>query len=69
MSVCIRSVYSSDQRAPGFRSDFLRGCAKGGALLFLAGLCAPTFNVRVTRGDAWSEDKFELFMRLLALRF
>jgi hypothetical protein len=64
MSACIRSLYSSDQRAPGFTLVLLRGCGSGGGLLSLDDFCTPAFSLSVTRGDLGFGDGFELFMQL-----
>jgi hypothetical protein len=36
----------------------------GGVLLSLGDFRAPTFSLRVTRGDAGLDEEFELFMQL-----
>jgi hypothetical protein len=64
MSTCIRSLYSSDQWAPGFKSALLRGCGAGGGLLSLGVFRTPAFSLSVTRGDLGFGDGFELFMQL-----
>jgi len=64
MSACIRSLYSSDQWAPGFVLALLRGCESGGVLPSLGDFRTPTFNLSVTRGDWGFRDGFELFMQL-----
>jgi hypothetical protein len=64
MSACIFSLYSSDQRAPGFESVLRRGCGSGGVLLSLGDLRTPVFSLSVTRGDLGLGDGFELFMQL-----
>jgi hypothetical protein len=64
MSACIRSLYSSDQWAPGFRLALLRGCGSGSVLLSLGDLRTPAFSLSVTRGDLGSGDEFESFMQL-----
>jgi len=61
MSACIRSLYSSDQWAPGFELALLCGWGLGGVLGSLGDFRAPAFSFSVTRG---LEDVFELFMRL-----
>jgi hypothetical protein len=68
MSACIRSLYSSDQRAPGFTLALLCGCGRGAVLLSLGDFRAPTFSLSVTR-DVGLEDEFELFMQLLGTYF
>jgi hypothetical protein len=60
----MRSLYSSDQRAPGFTLVLLRGCGSGGVLLSLDDFCTPVFSLSVTRGDLGFGDGFELFMQL-----
>jgi hypothetical protein len=69
MLACICSLYSSDQRAPGFESVLLRGCGSGGVLLSLGDLRTPAFSLSVTRGDLGFGDGFELFMQLYAAPF
>jgi hypothetical protein len=64
MSACICSLYSSDQRAPGFESVLLRGCGSGGVLLSLGDFRTPAFNLSVNRGVLGFGDGFELFMQL-----
>jgi hypothetical protein len=68
MSACMRSLYSSDQRAPGFTLALLCGCGRGAVLLSLGDFRAPTFSLSVTR-DVGLEDEFELFMQLLCTYF
>jgi hypothetical protein len=63
MSACIRSLYSSDQRAPGFPLALLCACGRGGVLLSLADFRAPIFSLSVARGDVGLEGEFELFMQ------
>jgi hypothetical protein len=62
MSACMRSLYSSDQVAPGFRLALLCGLGMGGVLLSLADFRNPTLSLSVTRGDG-GEGEFELFMQ------
>jgi hypothetical protein len=69
MSACIRSLYSSDQWAPGFTLVLLRGCGSGGVLLSLGDFSTPAFSLSVTRGDLGFGDGFELFMQLYVLPF
>ena len=64
MSACIRSLYSSDQWAPGFKLALLRGCGSGGVLLSLGDFRTPAFSLSVARGDLGSGDEFESFMQL-----
>ena len=65
MSACIRSLYSSDQWAPGFKLALLRGCGSESVLLSLGDFrTTPAFNLSVTRGDLGSGDGFESFMQL-----
>jgi hypothetical protein len=68
MSACIRSLYSSDQRAPGFPLALPCGCG-GGVLISFADFRAATFNLSVTRGEPGLEGEFELFMQLLGTYF
>ena len=65
----MRSLYSSDQLAPGFRVALPCGWGGGGVLLSLADFRAPTFSLSVTRDDAGLENEFELFMQLLGTSF
>ena len=65
MSACMRSLYSSDQRAPGFRFVLLCVCGSGGILISPADLLTPALSLSVARDDVGLEDKFEVFMRLL----
>jgi hypothetical protein len=53
----MRSLYSSDQWAPGFSFAFLFGWGVDG-LLGSAGLRAPTLSLSVGRSD----DRFGLFI-------
>jgi hypothetical protein len=69
MSACMRSLNSSDQRAPGFPFALLCACGRGGVLLSLADFRAATFNLSVTRDDVELEGEFELFMRFLDTYF
>ncbi len=79
ISACMRSLYSSDQCAPGFCLSALfcceRGCcelvccepggrAMGGVLLSLGDFRGPAGSLSVTRDDLVFEGEFELFMRL-----
>ncbi len=64
MSACMRSLYSSDQWAPGLRCALLCGWGGGGVLLSLGDFRTPGFSLSVTRGDGGFEDEFELFMQL-----
>jgi hypothetical protein len=63
MSACMRSLYSSDQWAPGFSLAVFLGWIGGETLCSLGGFRAPAFSVRVTRDDAELGDEFELFMQ------
>ena len=65
MSACIRSLYSSDQWAPGLPLVVAWGRGAGTVLLSLGDFRAPIFNFSVARGDVGLEDEFELFMQLL----
>lgn len=64
MSACMRSLYSSDQWAPGFRLALLRGLGTVGVLLSVRGFRAPAFSLSVIRDDGGGGDEFELFMQL-----
>ena len=63
MSACIRSLYSSDQWAPGFSLPLFGACGVGVVLISLADFRAPNFNLSVARGDAGGGGEFESFMR------
>jgi hypothetical protein len=65
MSACMRSLYSSDQRAPNFCLVLSCGRGMGAVLLSLGDFRASTFSLSVTRGDLALMDEFELFMQLL----
>jgi hypothetical protein len=65
----MRSLYSSDQCAPGFRLALLCDCGRGGVLLSLTDFRAPTFSLSVARGDGGLEDEFELSMQLFGTYF
>jgi hypothetical protein len=41
------------------------GLEGSGAVFSFGGFRAPTFSLSVARGDAASEDEFELFMQLM----
>jgi len=69
MSACMRSLYSSDQCAPGFKLALPCGCGRAGVLLSLADFRAPSFSLSVTRDGVGLEDEFELFMQLLGTYF
>jgi len=58
----MRSLYSSDQCAPGLSWVAFRGRGVGVVLLSLGDFRAPIFNLSVARGDVGLEDEFELFM-------
>src|SRR5882757_1522742 len=62
ISACMRLLYSSDQRAPGFTWAWLRGCAAGGALPSVEDLRAAPLSLSVTRGGVGLEEVFESFM-------
>ena len=66
MSACMRALYSSDQRAPGFRFGLLCAGTGEGVGASRAGLLTPARSLSVARDDAWVEDGFELFMRFRA---
>jgi hypothetical protein len=65
MSACMRSLYSSDQWAPGFALLLSLGFGVAGVLLSLGDFRAPALSLRVVRGAAGLEEEFELFMQLL----
>ncbi len=65
MSACMRSLYSSDQWAPGFSLLLSLGPEVGSVLLSLGDFRAPVFSLRMDRGEAGLEGEFELFMQLL----
>jgi hypothetical protein len=69
MSACMRSLYSSDQWAPGFRLALLCGWGGGGVLISLEDFRAPAFSLSVTRDDVGLEDEFELFMQFWGTYF
>lgn len=69
MSACMRSLYSSDQWAPGFRLALLCGFGRGGVLLSLADFRAATLSLSVTRDGVELEDEFELLMQLFRTYF
>jgi len=60
----MRSLYSSDHRAPDFCLLLSCGGEMGAVLLSLGDFRAPIFNLSVARGDVGSDDEFELFMQL-----
>ena len=64
MSACMRSLYSSDQGAPGF--SLLLFCCRGvGEVLLSRGdFRAPILSLSVVRDDEGLEEEFEWFMRL-----
>jgi hypothetical protein len=64
MSACMRSLYSSDQWAPGFSLMLSFGLGVGDVLLSLGDFRAPDFSLRVARGDVELEGEVELFMQL-----
>ena len=51
MSACMRSLYSSDQRAPGLALplSFGRTVGAGTALVSVSGFRAPGFSLRMAR--------------------
>jgi hypothetical protein len=65
MSACIRSLYASDQRAPGFWFALLWGSGSGGArdCVSVVDFRAPAFSLSVARGVVEFEDEFELSMQ------
>lgn len=69
MSSCMRSLYSSDQCAPGLSLVVFCGRGVGTVLLSLGDFRAPAFSFSVKRGDVGLEDEFELFMQLLGTYF
>ena len=69
MSACMRSLYSSDQWAPGFSLLVFCGRGTGGVLLSLGDFLTPAFSLSVARGDVGLEDEFELSMQLLCTSF
>jgi hypothetical protein len=64
MSACMRSLYSSDQWAPGFSLLVFCGRGTGGVLLSLGDFLTPAFSLSVARDDVGLEDDFELSMQL-----
>ncbi len=66
MSACIRSLYSSDQRAPGLSWVAFCGRDVGIVLLSLGDFLASPFSLSVTRGGLALGDESELFMQLWA---
>ena len=71
MSACMRSLYSSDQRAPGLSLRLLcgRGVGAGTVLVSVGGFRAPGFSLRVGRAGGGLGEEFELFMPLLGTYF
>ncbi len=65
MSACMRSLYSSDQCAPGLSLVVFFGCGVGAVLLSLGDFGASIFSLSMTRVDLVLKDEFELFMQLL----
>jgi len=59
----MRSLYSSDQWAPGFSLLVFWGRGIGEVLLSLGDLRATALSLRVTRGVGM-EDELELLMQL-----
>lgn len=66
MSACMRSLYSSDQWAPGFDLLLVCGRVVGAVSLCPGDLRAPAFSLSVTRGDVGLTEEFELFIQSLA---
>jgi len=64
MSACMRSLYSSDQCAPGFKLALLFGCGRGDVLTSLGDFRAPAFSLSVTRGDVGLEAEFDWFIQV-----
>jgi hypothetical protein len=59
MSACMRSPYSSDQRAPNFSLLVLRGSMGEGVLPSRGDFRVPGLSFRVTRGVEGWEAEFE----------
>jgi hypothetical protein len=66
MSACMRSLYSSDQCAPGLRLVVFCGRGMGAVFRSLGDLHASTFSLSMTRVDLALQGEFELFMQLWA---
>jgi hypothetical protein len=66
MSSCIRCLYSSDQRAPGFISLWFREGEIGVSLISSGRFRAPGFSLSVRRETASLGIEFESFMQLSA---
>ena len=69
MSACMRSLYSSNQWAPGLSLPVYCGRGMGGALLSLGDFLTPALSLSVVRDDVGLEDEFELSMQLSATSF
>ena len=69
MSACMRSLYSSDQWAPGFSLPVFCGRGMGGVLLSLGDFFTPAFSFNVVRDEVGLEDEFELSMQLSGTSF
>jgi Predicted integral membrane protein (DUF2269) len=52
ISACIRALYSSDQRAPGFDLTVLLGGVTGAGFVSRGDFRAPIFSLRVARGES-----------------
>ena len=65
----MRSLYSSEQCAPGLSLAMFCGRGIGAVLLSLGDFRASTLSLSVTRGDLGLEDEFELFMQFLGTYF
>ena len=65
MSACMRSLYSSDQCAPGFDLLVFCGRAVAVALLSRGDFRAPILSLSVARDDGGLDEGFEWLMQLL----
>lgn len=63
MSACMRSLYSSDQWAPGLCFPLSRGRKVGGFSLSAGAFRVPLFNLSVARDEVELTGGFESFMR------
>jgi hypothetical protein len=66
MSACMRSLYSSEQCAPGLSWVAFCGRGLGVVLLSLGDFRTSTLSLSVTRGGLGLGVEFELFMQLSA---
>ncbi len=64
MSACMRSLYSSDQCAPGFDLLLWWGRSTGSGFRSGRALRAPAFSLRVTRVVVGLDDEFESLMQV-----